>query len=367
MQLNELGFRGWNSLTGSPHWRWLCIAQTGIKLAWANRWLRRVMLFVWMPSLALAAGFFAYEQGVQNEEVLKGLVLASGMTSLEPGLAEGVLESPEDARRDVWAYLLLTFFRRPQGLALVLVVGFIAPRLIAQDVQSRAFLLYFSRPITPWQYIAGKAAILWTYLALITTLPALILYLLGILMSPTLTVITDTWDLPFRILAASVVMMAPTTLLALAFSSLTIESRFAGFAWFTVWVIGWVAYSALSGADMAAEMQRTDWSQVNEIEARPWEQPGGFQGGGGRRGGNLRWQNRLQRQQVRDRVTQSLLGENRWACLSLYHSVGEVQAWIFGLKSEMTRTVKICLGVLIGVTLLSLRILIKRVTKPLKA
>ena len=77
---------------------------------------------------------------------------------------------------------------------------------------------------------------------MISTVPALGLYLLGVLLSPNLNVVWETWDLPFRILAASAVLVVPTGSLALCLSSMTQETRYAGFAWFAVWILGWFTY-----------------------------------------------------------------------------------------------------------------------------
>ncbi len=65
------------------------------------------------------------------------------------------------------------------------------------------------------------------------------------MLSPSLQVIFLTWDLPFRIIIASAVLIIPTALAALAFSSMTLESRYAAFAWFATWIVGHVTYSVL--------------------------------------------------------------------------------------------------------------------------
>jgi hypothetical protein len=199
------------------------------------------------------------------------------------------------------------FFRYPQGTLMVLVIGLVAPSLIAQDVRSRAFLLYFARPLTRWEYLLGKAATVWCYLALITTLPALALYVLGVLMSPELCVLADTWDLPLRILIASLVLMLPTTLMALCFSSLTSETRYAGFAWFVVWAFGWVTYATLQTADPTTS----------------------------------------------------------WTLVSLFHMLGEVQSWVFGLAEE-TGAVWMSAAVLTSITVVSLIVLLHRVSAPMR-
>jgi len=132
--------------------------------------------------------------------------------------------------------------QRSQCIGLVFVVGLVAPSLISQDVRSRAFLLYFSRPLTRLQYIMGKFATVAAFLLVTTTLPQLLLYLFAVLLSPDISVIAYTWDLPLRAVLASVTMIIPTSLLALMLSSLTVETRFATFGWFAIWIFGLAAY-----------------------------------------------------------------------------------------------------------------------------
>lgn len=226
----------------------------------------------------------------------------------------------EGSRHLVWGWLLQTFFRHPQGVLMVMIIGMISPPLISQDIRSRAFLLYFSRPLTRGEYILGKIATLWTYLSLISTLPALALYAIGILLSPTFNVTFATWDIPFRILGASIVLMLPTSVLALAMSSLTQESRYAGFAWFAVWVLGWFTFGAATSAEaFNASMQ----------EAGPM-----------------------------------VLDNSPWTHLSLYHTLGRVQRWVFGFANFSDVTVSLL--ILIAVTVVSLAILVRRISAPMR-
>jgi hypothetical protein len=68
--------------------------------------------------------------------------------------------------------------------------------------------------------------------------------------------------------------MVPTTAVALAFSSMTQESRYAGFAWFSMWVVGSVTYFTLWTATQLRE-QLQNQSQYQGRGARieamaPW-------------------------------------------------------------------------------------------------
>jgi hypothetical protein len=95
---------------------------------------------------------------------------------------------------------------------------------------------------------SAKGAALAFYLSLITLLPGLALYLVGVAMSPSLSVVTDTWDIPLRIAAASLVMIVPTTLLMLLLSSLTREQRYATFGCYVLWFLGGVGTAMLEEA-----------------------------------------------------------------------------------------------------------------------
>ena len=72
--------------------------------------------------------------------------------------------------------------------------------------------------------------------------PALLLYFVGVLLSPDISVLSATWDLPLRVILASFMIVIPCTALSLMLSSLTTESRYASFAWFAVWIFGHLTY-----------------------------------------------------------------------------------------------------------------------------
>ena len=313
MPIHDLGYRAWQGRLMPEVTRSWVIAQTGFSLAWRNPWLRRLLLLAWVPALYFGVAFFFFEQALLgNPEQIR---FALGFVPPLPGIdvVREALETgdPVVARHTAWAWLLLVFFRYPQLLVMALVVGLVAPPLVARDVHSRAFLLYFSRPLTRVEYILGKFAVICAYVMTITTIPALSLYVVGVLLSPPeAAVIASTWDLPLRILAASLVVTVPTAALALAFSSLTTRTFYAGFAWFAAWLLGLVAYVTLQTS--------LDYSL-----------------------------------------------SDRWALLSLYHSLGHVQSWIFGLQTSAA-AVWPSAGLLAGITVVSLIVLFRRVSSPMR-
>ena len=360
MPLHDVGYRPW---TGTPRPRGAAgvIAGTGIRLAFKSRWLRRVLLFAWSPALVFAGGFFAFEQAVEEsargEPVSPTRRLDSFGTigALVADSLGGRLDEPEEARRTVWSRLLLAFMRAPQAVLLAVVVGLVAPKLIAGDLRARAWLVYFTRPLGRTDYILGKVLTLAAIVGLVTLVPALVLWIVGVLVSPSVWVAVATSDLPLRIVAAAVAVTLPTVLLALAYSSLTAESRIATFAWFATWVACWIAHGALTGADMAAEAARAPTAH------RGFDRLLGQVAGDPRlpRDGRppLGW---LARAAGLERTV------DRWSWLSLYHAQGVVQAWIFGIEDRLTVVLPPLLA-LVAVALVSLVILFRRVDAPARA
>src|SRR5262245_19275728 len=137
MAVHSLGFREWHGDRTGGTTRWTVIARMGIRRAWQSRWLRRMLLFAWLPALWFGIGFFVWEQSLLFAGYREMLVpFLSGMDNAQEfnELIQILNQShPETARHRVWSWLLNSFFRYPQGFLMVLVVGLIAPALISQD------------------------------------------------------------------------------------------------------------------------------------------------------------------------------------------------------------------------------------------
>jgi len=233
-------------------------------------------------------------------------------------------------RPTLWAQILFTFFIIPQAFSVVIVIGMVAPKLISRDMKNRAFLLYYSRPIKPWQYLLGKCGIVWVFLAGLTTLPALILYCMGVALSPSMSVLLVTWDLPLRIILASVVLCVPTTLFALTLSSLTRESIYASFGWFAVWIMGSIAYGIMTVVEGVVRMNNNvDPDQPNFV---------GF-------------------------VESGLDGN--WSWLSPLQTLENLQSWVFGMDQE-TGSIGLAFGLVSLVCVICLIILRRRIVAPIR-
>lgn len=349
MPLYDVGYRAWKGKRCGYLDRILLITTTGIRLAAKSSWVRRMMLFAWLPVVWWGVGFFAIEQSlnpgsavsmatqtldmsptmtrrVEQTARLEGLTrLASRLRIPQVDrLIKRLKGSDEDQTRNlIWGWLMMTFFRYPQSLLILFLIGATTPTLISRDIRSRAFLLYFSRPIGRIEYLLGKLLIPICFIVFVSTLPAFGLYLFAVAMSPNLDVLWSTWDIPLRILLATVALVIPTSLLALMFSSLTQESRFANFSWFAVWSMG-------HGA----------WLAVVYIVAFQMNRPP-FQA---------------------DVVNHPTV--IRWSVLSLYNNLGDIQSWIFGFREF--HEIWPGTAMLLLVSLFSFIVLYRRISAPIR-
>lgn len=341
MPLHDLGYRKWEGQKTPLLGRWLVVATTGIRLAFRSTWLSRTLVLALVPTIVAAVFFFFFEQSTANVEY-RGAI--AGVAQVAGGSAEllgRIAQDPESARSEAWASIMLMFFRYPQSFAMLIVVGIIAPRLISYDLRNRGYLLYFSRPIQTNGYILGKALVICAFLAMITTLPAMGLYFLGLCLSPDTSVILLTWDLPVRIIVASLVLMIPVASIALACSAFTIESRYAAFAWFTVWIVGWVSFGVLRGAELAAA-GRVD---------RP-----------GRRARRFR----DEPPEVPTQEELDIMQYSDWEFISPFHVLGRVQQYVYGLHPE-DREIWPFIAILVGITVVCLWFVRRQINKRLTA
>ncbi|HEY7700508.1 MAG TPA: ABC transporter permease subunit [Vicinamibacteria bacterium] len=108
---------------------------------------------------------------------------------------------------------------------------------IASDFASGAFTIYLSKPISRFDYLAGKALPILAGVAAVTLVPALALLLLYLSLAPDFELLARAPFLPLSITAYSLLLGLYFTLAVLAVSSLCRSGRVAG-AGFAALVVG---------------------------------------------------------------------------------------------------------------------------------
>ena len=106
------------------------------------------------------------------------------------------------------------------------VTVYVCAGLIANDRRANALQIYLSKPLTRAEYVFGKLAILMTFLALVTWLPAIVLLIVQIAFAGSFTFFRSNAFLfpAITLLTFIEIVLSSTTMLAL--SSLSKSSRY---------------------------------------------------------------------------------------------------------------------------------------------
>jgi len=110
-------------------------------------------------------------------------------------------------------------FMQGQMFFIILIVILTGAGLIAQERKFKALSVYFSKPVTFWDYIGGKFLIVGFYGILVTLVPGLILFTMKALLANDLTFLKTYYWIPFSMLAYVVILITVLGGLILALSS----------------------------------------------------------------------------------------------------------------------------------------------------
>lgn len=261
MPVHDIGYRHWTGDTRDVRTRWWSITRWGVALSTRNWFIRRFFFLPFAPLIYYVPVFLAIgystQQGADGElarvwrEIVRELLGSS--------VSRGMQADPLQARAAAWSTVFYMFFAYAQSIMVFVVMALVGPPLISRDIRSRSFLIYFSKPIVPGEYILGKAGILVCYVAYVVLLPALLLYAISIGFSPSVGSFLDTWRTIGSILIASAVLAVPVSLLLLALSSIVRNEIYATFAWIVICVFGEMSYRALSLTCRAERITEPAW------------------------------------------------------------------------------------------------------------
>lgn len=207
MPIHDQGYRRYLGTRAAAGRAWQVIALAGIRTVISKRSFITLMLFAWAPFIGRTAQIY-FSANFQQIAFLapKGETFRA--------------------------------FLEFQGLFVFFVTIWVGAGLIANDRRANALQLYLSRPLGAAEYVAGKLAILFVFLMLVTWLPAMSLLLVQTILAGSFTFVrNNAYLLPaITLLSLAQVLLASTTMLAL--SSLSKNSRFvavmfAGLMFFT--------------------------------------------------------------------------------------------------------------------------------------
>lgn len=135
-------------------------------------------------------------------------------------------------------------FLRVQASMVVIVLALAGSLLVGNDFQHGSLTFYLSKPLGPWHYLLGKFLAVGAFVNLMTTLPALVLFVqYGML--TTYDYYFDHWQLLLGLLGSGLVLTVCLSLILVAMASWLRQTIPLIMAWTTLFLFARFLTSAL--------------------------------------------------------------------------------------------------------------------------
>ncbi len=254
MTVRELGYEPYTGGRLGPMRRMLAITAVGIRIGLRRRFLVLAML-VAVPLTFLFGVLFYWAADAQADFLSHATVILSQQEWKD-------LLGPVYTRYDLWAVLMNRHLYY-QMMWVLVVIPWVGPSLLSDDFQSGALTIYFSKPITRTEYLAGKWLVLAFFVGCVTVLPSTILYGISILLCRDLDVFMHTAYLVPAGWFLSLVVALSGGLMMMAFSAAGRSRRFAALGWLMTVAGGWAVATAV---ELAPREHRPVWVQVLSLK-----------------------------------------------------------------------------------------------------
>ena len=136
-------------------------------------------------------------------------------------------------------------FLEQQDFFVFIITVYVGAGLIANDRRANALQIYLSKPLMRSEYIAGKLAVLLGFLLLVTFVPAMLLLMLKVIFDGNFTFLKNNLFLLPAITTASLLQVSLAAFTMLALSSLSKSARYVGILYVGITFFTAAIYGAL--------------------------------------------------------------------------------------------------------------------------
>jgi ABC-2 type transport system permease protein len=249
--IHDQSYRHYGGGKAVPGRSWAVIAWAGIKTFMKKRAFLGLMIFALAPFVVRAVQLWI------SANYPQAAILAP---------------TPETFRQ----------FLEQQDFFVFVITVYVGAGLIANDRRANALQIYLSKPLMRSEYILGKLAVLFTFLILVTLVPALVLLFLKVAFDGNFTFLKDHLFLIPAITVGALLQVTLASFTMLALSSLSNSARYVGILYVGITFFTTAIYGALYAITGSS---RVSWisiganvSQVVDVVFRikpryatPWE------------------------------------------------------------------------------------------------
>jgi ABC-type transport system involved in multi-copper enzyme maturation permease subunit len=198
MPIHDQSYRRYGGERAAVGRSWTVIARAGIMHMLRKRAFIGLLLFAWLPFIVRAVQIYVAANYAQ----------AAALIAPDAKMFRDFLE-----QQDFFVFVMTIF---------------VGAGLIANDRRANALQIYLSKPLLRAEYIAGKAAVLFTFVMLVTFVPAMLLLLLQIMFKGSFEFMRLNLFLIPAITIATLLQALLVTFTMLALSSLSKSARYVG-------------------------------------------------------------------------------------------------------------------------------------------
>jgi ABC-2 type transport system permease protein len=214
MPIHDQSYRHYAGLRAVAGRSWLVIAWAGIRTFMKKRAFMGLMLFGLAPFVVRAVQLWISSNYPQ---------------------ASILAPSAETFRQ----------FLEQQGFFVFVITVYVGAGLIANDRRANALQIYLSKPLMRSEYIIGKLAVLFSFLALVTLVPALLLLLLKVMFDGSFLFLKNNLFLIPAITVGALLQIILASFTMLALSSLSKSARYVGILYVGITFFTSAIYGAL--------------------------------------------------------------------------------------------------------------------------
>ena len=150
-------------------------------------------------------------------------------------------------------------FLEQQGFFVFVITVYVGAGLIANDRRANALQIYLSKPLMRSEYIVGKLAVLFSFLLLVTFVPAMVLLLLKVVFDGSPAFLRNNVFLIPAITVGSLLQVTLAAFTMLALSSLSKSARYVGILYVGITFFTSAIYGVLY---MITGSSRVSWISI---------------------------------------------------------------------------------------------------------
>jgi ABC-2 type transport system permease protein len=230
MPIHDQGYRRYLGSKAAVGKAWQVITRAGVRTVLAKRSFIALMLLAWAPFVVRAVQVYIAANFQQ---------------------ASFLAPRAETFRE----------FLDQQGVFVFFVTIYIGAGLIANDRRANALQVYLSKPLTRAEYVAGKFAILFLFLASVTWLPAILLLLVQTMFAGNFAFVQENIFLLPAITLFSLLQVLVSAMTMLALSSMSKSSRFVG-----IMYAGLIFFTAAFFQALRGITGRSSWAWLSPTD-----------------------------------------------------------------------------------------------------